>query len=45
MEQINREAPIRDLRCVGFHLNSITPDQIRRIRELGIVVSLTPSFI
>jgi predicted amidohydrolase YtcJ len=45
MEQINREAPIRDLRCVGFHLNSITPDQIRRIRELGIAISLTPSFI
>jgi predicted amidohydrolase YtcJ len=45
MEQINREAPLRDLRCVGFHLNSITPDQIRRIRELGIVISLTPSFI
>lgn len=45
LEQINREAPIRDLRCVGFHLNSITPDQIRRIRELGLVISLTPSFI
>ena len=45
LEQINREAPIRDLRCVGFHLNNIRPEQLRRIRELGLMISLTPSFI
>lgn len=45
LEQIDRAAPIRDLRCVGFHLNNVTADQLRRIRDLGLCISLTPSFI
>ena len=45
LEQIDRQAPIRDLRCVGFHMLHVTPAQIRRIRDLGLVVTFTPSFI
>ena len=45
LEQIDRQAPIRDLRCVGFHMLHATPAQIRRIRDLGLVVTFTPSFI
>ena len=45
LEQIDRQAPIRDLRCVGFHMLHVTPSQIRRIRDLGLVVTFTPSFI
>lgn len=45
LEEIDRQAPIRDLRCVGFHMLHATPAQIRRIRELGLVVTFTPSFI
>ena len=45
LEQIDKQAPLRDLRCVAFHLTDATPQQLRRIRELGLVVTLTPSFI
>ena len=45
LEEIDRQAPIRDLRCVGFHMLRATPKQIRRIRDLGLVVTFTPSFI
>ena len=45
LEQIDRQAPIRDLRCVGFHMLHVTPAQIRRIRDLGLAVTFTPSFI
>ena len=45
LEEIDRQAPIRDLRCVGFHMLHATPSQIRRIRNLGLVVTFTPSFI
>ena len=45
LEEINKKAPLHDLRCVGFHLNNVTSSQLRRIRELGMAISLTPSFI
>jgi predicted amidohydrolase YtcJ len=45
LEEIDRHAPIRDLRCVGFHMLKATPGQLRRIRDLGLVVTFTPSFI
>ena len=45
LEQIDRQAPIRDLRCVGFHMIRATPLQIRRIRDLGLVVTFSPAFI
>lgn len=45
LEQIDRQVPIRDLRCVGFHMLHVTPAQILRIRDLGLVVTFTPSFI
>jgi predicted amidohydrolase YtcJ len=45
LEKIDREASIKDLRCVGFHMINATPKQLRRIRELGLVITMTPSFI
>ena len=45
LEQIDKVASIRDLRCVGFHLTRVTSQQLRRIRELGLIITLTPSFI
>ena len=33
------------MRCVGFHLTRVTSQQLRRIRELGLIITLTPSFI
>ena len=45
LEEIDRHASIRDLRCVGFHMLKATPKQLRRIRDLGLVVTFTPSFI
>jgi len=44
LEQINKQAPIRDLRCVGFHLINASPQQLRRVRDLGLIVTMTPSF-
>ncbi|SDT11060.1 amidohydrolase [Bradyrhizobium canariense] len=45
LEEIDREVRLQDLRCVGFHLNEVNSDQLKRIRELGLTISLTPSFI
>ena len=41
LEEINRQAPIGDLRCVAFHLTRVTARQLRRIRELGLIVTLS----
>jgi len=38
-EQVDRVVPIADRRWVIGHLNLVTPDQIRRIRRLGLVMS------
>ena len=45
LEEIDRQAPIRDLRCVGFHLVNANAQQLRRIRDLGLIITMTPSFI
>ncbi len=45
LEEINKQAPIGDLRCIAFHLTRVTARQLRRIRELGLIITLTPSFI
>jgi len=45
LEEIDRHAPLRDMRCVGFHMLKATPGQLKRIKELGLVVTFTPSFI
>ena len=41
-EAIDRAHPIRDLRWVLVHLNAATPEQLRRIRALGLVVTTNP---
>ena len=45
LEEIDKQAPIRDLRCVGFHLINASARQLRRIRDLGLIITMTPSFI
>jgi predicted amidohydrolase YtcJ len=38
-EEVNEIVPIADKRWVLGHISSLTPDQIRRIRDLGLIVS------
>lgn len=38
-EAVNRNVPIRDRRWVIQHVGHLTPDQIARIRDLGLCVS------
>jgi len=38
-EEVNREVPIRDRRWVLGHISVLTDDEIRRIRDLGVVCS------
>jgi len=45
LEEIDKHAPVRDLRCVGYHLTAATPKQLKRIRDLGLIVTLNPSFL
>lgn len=44
-EAINAEVDIRDRRWVLVHLVEATRDQLRRIRELGAIVTITPNFL
>jgi predicted amidohydrolase YtcJ len=45
-EEVNRVAPIRDLRWVLEHISILTDDEIHRIRDLGLVVTThTNSYI
>jgi predicted amidohydrolase YtcJ len=44
-EAIDREVPIRDLRCVGIHLMTGTDEQLRRIKALGLVLTMTPALL
>jgi predicted amidohydrolase YtcJ len=44
-EAIDREIPIRDRRWVVIHVNQATPDQLRRMRRLGVVATATPGFL
>jgi len=41
-EGIAREHPIRDRRWVLVHLNAATPEQLARIRRLGLVATTNP---
>jgi predicted amidohydrolase YtcJ len=41
-EAIDAQHPIRDQRWVLVHLNAATPEQLRRIRALGLVATTNP---
>jgi predicted amidohydrolase YtcJ len=41
-EAIDAQHPIRDARWVLVHLNAATPDQLERIRALGLVATTNP---
>lgn len=44
-EAIDREVAIRDRRWVLIHVNQATPEQLGRIKALGLIVTATPGFI
>jgi predicted amidohydrolase YtcJ len=44
-EAVDRQVSIRELRCVGIHLLSASDDQLRRIRDLGLVITMTPNIL
>ena len=44
-EAIDREVRIRDRRWVVIHVNRATHDQLRRLRDLGVIATATPGFL
>jgi predicted amidohydrolase YtcJ len=44
-EAIDREVSIRDRRWVIWHLIHATPEQVRRIKKLGLIVTIEPNFM
>ncbi|HEX7127450.1 MAG TPA: amidohydrolase [Thermodesulfobacteriota bacterium] len=44
-EAIDREVPIRDRRWVMIHVNQATPDQLRRMKRLGVIATVVPGFL
>jgi predicted amidohydrolase YtcJ len=44
-EAINQQVTIRDQRWVIIHVIDATPDQLRRIKELGLFATVTPNFM
>jgi predicted amidohydrolase YtcJ len=44
-EEIDRQVSIRERRWVAVHVTEATPDQIRRIKALGLVATVTPNFM
>ena len=44
-EEIDAQVSIRDRRWVAVHVTEATPDQIRRIKTLGLVATVTPGFM
>jgi predicted amidohydrolase YtcJ len=44
-EAIDAEIPIRDRRWVAVHVTEATPDQLRRMKRLGLVATVTPNFM
>ncbi|MBI2371139.1 MAG: amidohydrolase family protein, partial [Deltaproteobacteria bacterium] len=44
-ETIDRQVPIRDRRWVVIHVNEATPAQLRRMKQLGVMVTATPGFL
>ncbi len=41
-EAIDREASIKELRCVAVHLSQGTDEQLRRIKALGMAATMAP---
>jgi len=44
-EAVDREVPIRERRWVLVHVNQAAPDQLRRMKALGVAVTATPGFL
>lgn len=44
-EAADREYSIRDGRWVLIHVNSATPEQLKRMKALGVVVTTVPGFL
>ena len=44
-EAVDREISIRERRWVMMHLTRASDDQIRRIKALGVIVTVTPNFM
>ena len=44
-EAVDREISIRERRWVLMHLTKATDDQLRRIKALGTIVTMTPNFM
>lgn len=44
-EEINAQVPIHERRWVAVHVTEATTDQIRRIKALGLVATVTPGFM
>ena len=44
-EAVDRKCPIADRRWVVMHLTRATDDQLRRIKALGLIVTITPNFM
>jgi predicted amidohydrolase YtcJ len=45
LEAVDREVSIRDRRWVLIHVNQATPEQLARMKALGVVVTATPGFL
>ncbi len=44
-EEIDAQVPIRDRRWVAVHVTEATPEQLRRMKALGLVATVTPTFM
>ncbi|MEX2454523.1 MAG: amidohydrolase [Rhodospirillaceae bacterium] len=44
-EEINSVVPIAERRWVMIHVNQATDDQIRRMKELGVIATVVPGFL
>jgi len=44
-EAIDAQVPIRDRRWVMIHVIEATPDQIQRMKALGVIATVTPNFM
>jgi predicted amidohydrolase YtcJ len=44
-EEIDAQVSIRHRRWVAVHVTEATPEQIRRIKALGLVATVTPNFM
>ena len=44
-ESIDAQVPIRDKRWVMIHVIEATPDQIARMKRLGVIATVTPNFM